>query len=105
MSQNKTGPTKMDVAEFINSVQNETRRKDGVIILNLMNRITNLKPTMWGTTVIGYGHYRYKTKSGHEGEAILIGFAPRKHQLVLYVLNNLTDQLKLLDKLGKYKTG
>ena len=60
---------------------------------------------MWGPTGIAYGYYRYKYESGHEGEAELIGFSPRKQHLVLYVLNNFKKQQELLDKLGKHKTG
>lgn len=105
MAKNKTGPTKASVIDFINNVPNETRKKDGFYILEMMNRITNLPPVMWGPTGIAYGYYQYKYKSGHGGEAGLIGFSPRKQHLVLYVLNNFQNQQELLDKLGKHKTG
>ncbi len=105
MAKNKTEPTKERVFDFINSVRNETRIKDGFFILDMMNRITKLKPTMWGPSLIGYGYYRYKYESGHEGEAALIAFSPRRQHLVLYVLNNFKNQQELLNKLGKHKTG
>lgn len=105
MAKNKTGPTKESVTDFINSVENESKKRDGFIILEMMNRIINLRPVLWGPSIIGYGRYRYKYESGHEGEAALISFSPRKQRLVLYVLNNFKNQQELLDKLGKYKTG
>ena len=105
MAKNKTGPTKENVIDFINSVENETRRKDGFFILDMMNRITKLKPTMWGPSAIGYGYYQYKYESGHGGEACLITFSPRRQHLVLYVLNNFKNQQEMLDKLGKHRTG
>ena len=74
MSKNKTRRTKTIVTDFINWVEKEIRRKDGFFILEMMNRITNLKPTMWGPFDIAYGYYRFKAKSGHEDEAGLIGF-------------------------------
>ena len=104
-TKNKTKPTDKSVDYFINSVQNETKKRDGFFILDMMNRITKLEPTMWGPSVIGYGYYRYKYESGYEGEAALIAFSPRKQHLVLYVLNNFENQRELLDKLGKHKTG
>jgi hypothetical protein len=41
---------------------------------------------MWGTSVVGFGCYRYRYDSGHEGTAALVGFSPRKANLVLYLV-------------------
>ena len=60
---------------------------------------------MWGPSIIGFGSYHYKYESGREGDAPLLGFSPRKQNLVLYVLNNFEGQDALLQKLGKHKTG
>ncbi len=48
-------------------------------------------------------HYRYA--SGHEGDVFLVGFAPRKPDLVIYLLCGLPAQKPLLAKLGKFRTG
>ena len=105
MAKTKTKPTDVDVQNYISSVPNETRQKDGFYILDLLKKITSQKPVMWGPSIIGFGAYHYKYESGHEGDAPLIAFSPRKPHLVLYVLSNFDKQEELLQKLGKYKTG
>lgn len=96
---------KPTVAEFINSIDNETRQKDGRYLMDLMKRITGAKPWMCGSSIIAYGKFHYTTKSGLEGDIGLLQFSPRKDKLVLYVLNDFKGQDGLLKKLGKHKTG
>ena len=59
---------------------------------------------MWGPTIIGYGKYHYKYASGHEGDAPLAAFSPRKDSLVLYFESEYEDRESLLSKLGKFKS-
>ena len=101
----KTAPTKVSVTAFINAVENETRRKDAKTLLALMKKLTGDKPTMWGPSIIGFGEYHYKYESGREGDMLLVGFSPRKANMVLYVLGSLKDDDPLLGKLGKFKRG
>lgn len=101
----KTTPTKASVTSFINAVENETRRKDAKTILALMKKLTGDKPVMWGPSIIGFGKYHYKYESGREGDFMLVGFSPRKANMVLYVLGSLKDDDPLLGKLGKFKRG
>ena len=70
-----------------------------------MQRITGLESRMWGPSIIGFGRYHYKYESGHEGDAALLAYSPRKQRLVLYVLIKFEGQEKLLQKLGKHKPG
>ena len=105
MSKQKTLPTEADVEEYLANLPSESKRKEGLVILDMMKRITQLSPQMWGPTIIGFGSYHYKYESGHEGQAPLIAFSPRKARHVLYVLNNFEKRDELLAKLGKYKTG
>jgi hypothetical protein len=60
---------------------------------------------MWGTSIVGFGSYHYKGKSGREGDWFLTGFSPRKQALTLYLMGGFDDQADLLAKLGKYSTG
>lgn len=101
----KTVPTSKDVKAFIDSVENETRKKDAYELLDLMKEVTGLKPKMWGPSIIGFGEYHYKYESGREGDMLRIGFSPRKANSVLYVIPGYSDYSDLLDKLGKHKTG
>jgi len=60
---------------------------------------------MWGTSIIGFGAYHYKYASGHEGDAPLVGFSPRKAKTSLYFATGETDREKLLQDLGKHTSG
>lgn len=60
---------------------------------------------LWGTSIIGFGSYHYKYSSGHEGDAPLMGFSPRKAEFSLYVYSPIPDQEKILDSLGKFRIG
>ena len=100
-----TTPTKASVTQFINAVENETRRKDAKTLLAMMKRLTGDKPVMWGPSIIGFGEYHYVYDSGREGDSMLVGFSPRKANMVLYVLGSLDPKDPLLGKLGKFKRG
>lgn len=98
-------PTNSSVREFIKSVPSETRQKDGLKIMELMQKITNMEPLIWGPSIIGFGNYIHRYESGRETKLPLASFSPRKQHLVLYVLNGFEGQEDLLKNLGKHKTG
>jgi uncharacterized protein DUF1801 len=101
----KTKPTALSVEDFINSITDEQKRKDSLVILKLMEKAMKQKPKMWGSTMIGFGDVRYKSPAtGREVDWFKIGFSPRKANLSLHLidLNRHADALK---KLGKHKTG
>lgn len=107
MAEIKTKVNDADVNDFINSVDNEQRKKDGFTLLKIFTRLTGEKPKMWGPSIIGFGQYHYKSeRSSQEGDWPLIGFSPRKQSLTLYVLpmSGHGDYSDLLSKLGKHKT-
>lgn len=104
-AENKTKPTRVSATVFVNAVENATRRRDAKTVLAMMKKITGEKPKMWGPTIIGFGEYHYKYASGREGDFLLVGFSPRKANLVLYVLGSIAEDDPLRKKLGKYKTG
>lgn len=61
---------------------------------------------MWGTSIVGFGTYRYRYDSGHEGTAPLVGFAPRRANLVVYLVGGVEDRYpKLLQRLGPHRVG
>lgn len=94
-----------NVVEFLNSVENVKRREDSFVILDIMTELTKESPKMWGSSIIGFGTYHYKAKSGHEGDWMKIGFSPRKQNLTLYIMNGYDQYNSLLSKLGKHKLG
>ena len=105
MPENKTKPTGANVDDFIAAVENDTRRSDARIMLELMQRVTGEEPVMWGPTMIGFGKYAYRYKSGHGGEFFLTGFSPRKAKLVVYIMPGYGEFDDVMARLGKHKTG
>lgn len=106
MAKNKTTETPVNPIDFINSyVDNDQKKEDSFRLIELMKEWSGFKPKMWGPTIIGFGNYHYKYKSGHEGNAPIIGFSPRKAEFSLYVFYPTEDNKHLLDNLGKFKMG
>src|ERR1700676_2321241 len=101
MADNKTKPTKMSVAEFIDALTDQTRRLDAKQLVKLMQSASGEKPAMWGPSIIGFGSCHYTYGSGREGDMPLIGFSPRKAATVLYGMTGFGDAGAVLAKLGK----
>jgi hypothetical protein len=70
-----------------------------------MKEITKQEPHMWGNSIIGFGSYHYKYKSGREGDWMKSGFSPRKQNLTIYTMCDIKKYDTYLNKLGKHKTG
>jgi hypothetical protein len=105
MSELKTKPNDASVEAFIDSVEDEKKRKDSYLILEMMKKITGEEPKMWGNSIIGYGSYHYKYASGQEGDWPVTGFSPRKQNLTIYIMNGFDDYSLELQHLGKFRTG
>lgn len=105
MYKTKTSETDKDVTSFIDKVENVVKRNDSFTLVSLFTKVTGFQPKMWGPTIIGFGTYHYKYASGHEGDAPLAGFSPRKDSIVLYIAPELKSREMLLSKLGKHKSG
>ncbi|MBK6776886.1 MAG: DUF1801 domain-containing protein [Flavobacteriales bacterium] len=101
---NKTHATAASVDAFIDKHAKEEVRDDCRSLMKLMHELTGEQPYMYGPSIVGYGTYHYKYTSGHEGDAPLAAFSPRKPELVLYFTPGLFEQQpELMMKLGKYK--
>ena len=105
MAELKTKVNDSDVTKFLNDVENEKKREASFAVLEIMRRVTGETPKMWGSSIIGFGTYSYKYESGREGEWFLAGFSPRKQNITLYIMSGFSAYEKLLEKLGKHKTG
>lgn len=105
-TKNKTTETEVKVSDFIHSfVEKEQKKEDSFRLIELMRDWSGFEPRMWGPSIIGFGRYHYKYASGHEGDAPIIGFSPRKAAISLYVTGPGIDNKKDLEELGKYKMG
>lgn len=105
MPKNKTLWTEKSVTDFINDIPDENKRKDSLLLVDIFKKETGFEPKMWGPTIIGFGSYHYKYESGHEGDAPIAGFSPRKAAISLYVTCDAASKIKLLKKFGKHTTG
>jgi hypothetical protein len=104
MAKIKTTKTDKDPLSFINAVPDETKRDDSMELVKLMSDITGEEPYMYGPTIVGFGNYHYKYASGHEGDAPVAAFSPRKEALTLYFAPEFTGKDEMLAKLGKHKS-
>lgn len=104
MAKNKTTETETSIIDFINTfVEDEAKKKDAFELVKIMQNVTGFEPKMWGPSIIGFGSYHYKYASGHEGDAPLAGFSPRKTAISLYVYLSDENREDLLLKLGKHR--
>jgi hypothetical protein len=105
MAENKTKPTKLSVAAFIDALPEPTRRADAKALVKLMQSAAGEKPKMWGSSIIGFGSYHYRYESGREGDMPVVAFSPRKAATVLYGMIGSSEAAALLARLGKHATG
>jgi hypothetical protein len=98
----KTQATNASVSEFINSIDDEQKRKDSKTLVAMMTKATKKKPVMWGDAIVGFGDHEY-TGASRTSKWFQIGFSPRKAALTLYLMGG-KDQ-KLLAKLGPSSMG
>ena len=106
MAEIKTKATKASVTKFLKSIQPKEKQLDAFSLLKLFEKITGQKAVLWGTSIVGFGKYHYKSEnSAQEGDWFYVGFSPRKQNLTLYILAWKQEDPKLLAKLGKYKRG
>lgn len=115
MPELKTKVNKASVNKFLSSIKDVQKRKDCMVISDMMEKISKAKPEMWGASIVGFARRTYTYANGKTGEWMVIGFAPRKQNIALYGLKSFTmtnGDLKegkgendFLLKLGKYKEG
>lgn len=104
MAELKTQKNKASVGAFIDSVKDERRRADGKKLLKIFKEVTGEKAMMWGTSIVGFGSYHYKSeRSSQEGDWPLTGFSPRAQSLTLYIMPGFKEYGSLLKKLGTHK--
>lgn len=99
----KTLPTTVTVSSFLDKLD-PARRADADALVDMMERVTGEKATMWGGSIVGFGNVHYKYDSGHEGDTSLVGFAPRASAFVLYLWGDVFGD-PLMQRLGKCTLG
>lgn len=106
MTKNKTTHTEANVYDFIKTFADTAQKQnDSLELIQLLQECTGVEPRMWGPSIIGFGSYHYKYASGHEGDAPILGFSPRKAAISLYIYSPTERSHALLNDLGKFKMG
>src|SRR5512143_2370535 len=105
MAELKTQRTEASVEDFLNQIKGEDTRRDCFEIAKIMKQVTQADPKMWGSGIIGFGSRRLKYASGRELDWMLIGFAPRKVNIALYIMGDFEKRAARLKELGKHSTG
>jgi hypothetical protein len=106
MASQKTLPSDQSADAFLAAVPDDARREDALALAGLMSEWTGEPAVMWGTSIVGFGRYDYRYESGREGTAPLVGFSPRKANLVVYLVGGVEGRYpELLEQLGPHKLG
>ncbi len=100
---NKTKPTSVSIADFLKTVD-EQRRRESLVLIDMMRDISGCEPVMWGPSIIGFDTYHYVYETGREGDSGVIGFSPRKANLTVYFPDGFNDYADELARLGKHTT-
>ncbi|MZQ86937.1 DUF1801 domain-containing protein [Paenibacillus sp. 5J-6] len=105
MYEQKTKENDTSVNAFIEDVDSPKKREDAYKLLDIFTETSGYPAKMWGPSIIGFGSYHYKYATGHEGDAPLVGFSPRKGKISLYFVIGDSQRESLLQKFGKHTTG
>ena len=94
------------MTDFLDAVDDQTKRQDSYVLLDMYRRATGEEPRMWGESIIGFGKYHYKSeRSTQEGDWPLAAFSPRKQNLTLYFMLGFDKFLaEPLSRLAKHTT-
>ena len=105
MAELKTRKTSASVVAYLNAITDKQKRSDCKAVAKMMRDATGKRARMWGGSLVGYGSYDYKYASGRDGTWFICGFSPRAQNITIYIMPGFSDFKKLMNKLGKYKTG
>jgi hypothetical protein len=104
-AENKTTRTKAGVGAFITKIKDPKRRGECQALVKLMEEASGERAAMWGTSIVGFGTYHYRGRSGREGDWFITGFSPRVQALTIYIMPGVESFPALMRSLGKYTTG
>lgn len=101
----KTKASEDSVEIFLDRIESPRKREDAYRLLALFTEATGMPARLWGDSIVGFGSYHYKYRTGHEGDAMIVGFSPRKLKISLYLYADFPERDQLLGRLGKHTTG
>jgi hypothetical protein len=102
VAEGKTKRTDQSVSDFIQGLEDESRRKDCAALVRLMAEAAGARGAMYGPSIIGFGTKTITYAGGRTEEWPAVAFSPRKADLTLYVGASKAPK-PLLKQLGKHK--
>jgi len=93
------------IADFLTAVSPPERQADARRLTAIFAEVTAWPPVLWPGSIIGFGRYAYTYASGHSGESLATGFAPRKAECVIYIAPGFAGFGALLSGLGPHRAG
>jgi hypothetical protein len=102
MADLKTQPNEITIGQLLAGVA-ARQKPDTDTLLDLMREVTGFEPVVWGTSIIGFGQYRYTYASGWRGTFFRTGFAPRMRNFSIYIMPGFDNYADLLRELGKHR--
>ncbi len=100
-SMNKSSDQSEPVKNYLASLDEQTVN-DAQVLIDMMQRISGVEPTLWNAGTLGFDTYHYKYDSGREGDGLVIGFYPRKGKITIYLMDGTARYFELLADLGKH---
>lgn len=97
----KTRPTDASVDDFLDASP-PARQADARAVRDLLGEIAGAPAVMWGPSIVGFGSY--STGGAKPMDWPLLGFSPRKTELVLYFASDFPEREALLERLGKHRS-
>lgn len=101
----KTRVTDISVQAVFDQIANPAKRKDAEALAEIFSQASGFPPRVWGTKQIGFGCYRYKYPSGHQGEFYMTGFSVGEAKISLYLHIEEETRTERLKQLGKVTAG
>jgi hypothetical protein len=101
----KTVPTAASVKGFLDAVADPAQRADCRALATLMRKATGKGPQMWGSSIVGFGEVYCTGSGGRVSRAPLLGFAPRKCAISVYLIDGVGQHATALAALGPHDTG
>ena len=105
MAELKTAQNAGSVEDYLSSIEPAQRQQDSRALSAMMQGVVGAPPSLWGSSIVGFGSYHYVYASGREGDWMLTGFAARKSALTVYIMDGFEAHADLLQALGPDKTG
>ncbi len=99
----KTAENDGDVTAFLALVANKGRAGDATVVAQMMQRITDCPPRMWGDSIIGFDGYDYKRRDGSAHRWFITGVSPRKANLTIYIMPGFRRYPDIMARLGPHK--